>query len=118
MVSGILLFFAILVPLFIIMDKQRKKGKNKIATRLERVIVAWIVIGIFLLNMVIIGQGVSEIEDGDKYIRISEDIGVHQTEDGRYYRIKSNPWTFWNMYDREYITNEQFEILKDKYQER
>lgn len=117
MVSGILIFFAILVPLFIIMDKQRKKGKNKIVIRFERVIAAWIVIGIFLLNMVIIGQGVAEIEDGDKYIRISEDVGVHQTEDGRYYRIKSNPWTFWNMYDREYITNEQFEILKDKYQE-
>lgn len=116
MVSGIILFVAILVPLFIIMDKQRKKGKDKIVTRLEGVIAAWIVIGVFLLNMVIIGQGVAEIEDGDKYIRISEDIGVHQTEDGRYYQIKSNPWTFWNMYDREYITNEQFEILKDKYQ--
>ncbi len=116
MVSGIILFVATLILLFIIMDKQRKKGKDKVVTRLEGVIAAWIVIGIFLLNMVIIGQGVAEIEEGDKYIHISEDIGVHQTEDGRYYRIKSNPWFFWNMYDREYITNEQFEILKDKYQ--
>lgn len=117
MVSGILLFFVILVPLCIIMDKQRKKGKDKIVACLEGVVAAWIVIGMFLLNMVIIGQGVAEIEDGDKFVRISEDIGVHQTEDGRYYRIKSNPWTFWDMYDREYITNEQFETLKDKYKE-
>ena len=98
------------------MDKQRKKGKDKIATHLEGIVAAWIVIGMFLLNIAIIGQGVAEIEDGDKYIRISEDIGVHQTEDGHYYRIKSNPWTFWNMYDREYITGEEFETLKDKYQ--
>ena len=36
-------------------------------------------------------------------------------EDGKYYQIKNNWWTFWDMYEREYITEEQVEYIRENH---
>ena len=117
MLSAILIFVAIFCVFIWLLDFYNKRNKTKKVHILEIVLATWFVIGGFLLNSAFIGQGISEISDTDKYIDLGEGYGVHQTEDGQYYRIKNNWWTFWDMYDREYITETQVEemrVNKDK----
>ena len=112
MLSAILIFLAVFCGSFMICDKVSKTHNEKRTNLMITIIAVVLVLGILVLNVAIVGQGISEIDDTDTYISIGKEEGMYQTENGKYYTLKINLFKFWDMYERKYIPEEQVkEIL-------
>lgn len=115
MLSAILIFLFVFCGSIIIHEKVAKKNNEKKTNIATTIVALVLVLGMFVLNVAVIGQGISEINDNDTYIMYdNNEKGFYKTKDDKYYHIKLNLWKFWDMYEKEYMSEEEVNTILEK----